>query len=320
MQLEEAWVNDLLIPSLSNSKETLYDVDIVMKILEHFMMQGQSPPTSPPRIKRGLERRRSRSAENIDFEFQESKRSSSASHSSKLRVAKLVDGYLQEIARDVSLPLAKLIALVEAIPDFARIEHDDLYKAIDIFLKFMTWFPFPLVEEILVDNMPSECGNSHCKLLQIRILKSIYNSQEGRLDEFQDWKTRNKDKSSFDVGDIRIRSRNVRPREDQVYRPFGLFSLFILGSFSVGSANEDISSRFIVSSLFFSIQYNDKDVLIRDNKQGFLDNEKYLKLVDWLGQNVDRYCNDNDDVLELVFFNSHVSFRATPRVPHYLGF
>ncbi|KAF6170560.1 hypothetical protein GIB67_031968 [Kingdonia uniflora] len=32
MQLEEARVNDLLIPSLSNSKETLYDVDIVMKI------------------------------------------------------------------------------------------------------------------------------------------------------------------------------------------------------------------------------------------------------------------------------------------------
>ncbi|KAF6137160.1 hypothetical protein GIB67_030924 [Kingdonia uniflora] len=135
MQLEEARVNDLLIPSLSNSKETLYDVDIVMKILEHFMMQGQSPPTSPPRIKRGFERRRSRSAENIDFEFQESRRSSSASHSSKLRVAKLVDGYLQEIARDVHMPLAKLIALAEAIPDFARIEHDDLYKAIDIYLK-----------------------------------------------------------------------------------------------------------------------------------------------------------------------------------------
>ncbi|KAJ4960282.1 hypothetical protein NE237_020192 [Protea cynaroides] len=135
IQLEEATVNDLLIPSLSYTNETLYDVDIVMIILEQFMLQGQSPPTSPPRTKIGFERRRSRSAENVDFEFQESRRSSSASHSSKLKVAKLVDGYLQEIARDVNLPLSKMIAFAEIIPDFARLDHDDLYRAIDIYLK-----------------------------------------------------------------------------------------------------------------------------------------------------------------------------------------
>ena len=135
LQLEDARVSDLLIPSLSYANDTLYDVDIVMIILEQFMLQGQSPPTSPPRSKLGSERRRSRSAENIDFEFQESRRSSSASHSSKLKVAKLVDGYLQEIARDVNLPLSKFIALAEAIPHFARLDHDDLYRAIDIYLK-----------------------------------------------------------------------------------------------------------------------------------------------------------------------------------------
>ncbi|EEF32334.1 BTB/POZ domain-containing protein At1g67900 [Ricinus communis] len=136
LQLEEATVNDLLIPSLSHSNDTIYDVDMVMTILEQFMLQGQSPPTSPPRSKLGFERRRrSRSAENIDLEFQESRRSSSASHSSKLKVAKLVDGYLQEIARDVNLPLSKVIAIAETIPDFARLDHDDLYRAIDIYLK-----------------------------------------------------------------------------------------------------------------------------------------------------------------------------------------
>lgn len=135
LQLEEATVSDLLIPSLSYSNDNLYDVDIVMTILEQFMSQGQSPPTSPPRSKLGFERRRSRSAENIDFELQESRRSSSASHSSKLKVAKLVDGYLQEIARDVNLPLSKFITIAEAIPDFARLDHDDLYRAIDIYLK-----------------------------------------------------------------------------------------------------------------------------------------------------------------------------------------
>ncbi|EOY00644.1 hypothetical protein QUC31_014186 [Theobroma cacao] len=138
LQLEEARVSDLLIPSLSHSSDTLYDVDvdIVMIILEQFMLQGQSPPTSPQRSKLGFERRRrSRSAENIDFEFHESRRSSSASHSSKLKVAKIVDGYLQEIARDKKLPLSKFIAIAETIPDFSRHDHDDLYRAIDIYLK-----------------------------------------------------------------------------------------------------------------------------------------------------------------------------------------
>ncbi|KAA8529639.1 hypothetical protein F0562_034261 [Nyssa sinensis] len=136
LQLEEATVSDLLIPSMSYPNDMIYDFDIVMTILEQFMSQGQSPPTSPPRLMGDFERRRrSRSAENVDFEFQESRRSSSASHSSKLKVAKLVDGYLQEIARDVNFPLSKFIALAEAIPDFARLDHDDLYRAIDIYLK-----------------------------------------------------------------------------------------------------------------------------------------------------------------------------------------
>lgn len=135
LQLEEASVNDLLIRSVSRTNNMMYEVDLVMTILEQFMLQGQSPPTSPPRSRLTIERRRSRSAENINFEFQESRRSSSASHSSKLKVAKLVDRYLQEVARDVNLPLSKFIALAETIPDFARHDHDDLYRAIDIYLK-----------------------------------------------------------------------------------------------------------------------------------------------------------------------------------------
>ncbi|KAL9226366.1 hypothetical protein vseg_002189 [Gypsophila vaccaria] len=134
MQLEEATVKDLLIPS--SLTERRYDVDLFMAILEQYLSQSQSPPTSPPRTKGRYDRRtRSRSAEHINLEFQESRRSSSASHSSKLKVAKLVDGYLQEIAHDKSLPLSKMIAIAEAIPGFARIEHDDLYKAIDTYLK-----------------------------------------------------------------------------------------------------------------------------------------------------------------------------------------
>ncbi|CAM8885888.1 unnamed protein product [Rhodiola kirilowii] len=135
-QLDEAIVSDLLIPPAANVKDLRYDVDIVVVILEHFKTQGQSPPTSPVKIKHGFDRRqRSRSAENINFELQESRRSSTASHSSKLKVAKLVDGYLQEIAQDVNLPLGKLVSIAESVPEFARLDHDGLYRAIDMYLK-----------------------------------------------------------------------------------------------------------------------------------------------------------------------------------------
>ncbi|XAR48108.1 hypothetical protein NMG60_11030824 [Bertholletia excelsa] len=135
LQLEEAKVNDLLIPS--KKEDMVYDVDLILNILEqYFVFQGQSPPTSPPRVKEGFERRqRSRSSEKFDSEFINGRRSSSASHSSKLKVARLVDGFLQEAAADVKLPLSKFIEIAEAVPDFARMDHDDLYKAIDIYLK-----------------------------------------------------------------------------------------------------------------------------------------------------------------------------------------
>lgn len=138
LQLEEASVGDLLIPapSLSNDGDGVaYDVDVVITILEQFALQGQSPPTSPGRLRGDIERRRSRSAENMDSMFQESRRSSSASHSSKLKVAKLVDAFLQKIADDKNLPLSKFVAIAEAVPEFARLDHDDLYKAVDLYLK-----------------------------------------------------------------------------------------------------------------------------------------------------------------------------------------
>ncbi|MFS8020528.1 putative BTB/POZ domain, NPH3 domain, NPH3/RPT2-like family protein [Helianthus anomalus] len=123
-QLDEATVQDLLIPSCSCSSNVMmtYDVEVVLTILEHFMLQSQSPPTSPPtsppRVKGRFEQhRRSRSENNIDFEVQESRRCSSTFHSSKIKVAKL------------------FIALVEVVPDFARLDHDNLYRAIDNYLK-----------------------------------------------------------------------------------------------------------------------------------------------------------------------------------------
>ncbi|THU53343.1 hypothetical protein C4D60_Mb10t13400 [Musa balbisiana] len=74
LQLEEASVDGLLIPLDSNSSGTLYDVDIVMAMLEEFLLQGQSPATSPPREKLRCERRRSRSSENVHPELDKNAR------------------------------------------------------------------------------------------------------------------------------------------------------------------------------------------------------------------------------------------------------
>lgn len=134
LQLEEASVRDLLIPSLAYVNE-MHDVDVVIQMVEHYLLQNQSPPTTPPpeRLKAIPDRRRTRSTEN--FQSLESRQSTAITHGSKHKVAKLIDSYLAEIARDPNLSVAKFLQLAESIPDFARPFHDGLYRAIDMYLK-----------------------------------------------------------------------------------------------------------------------------------------------------------------------------------------
>jgi hypothetical protein len=141
LQLEEASVRDLLIPSLAYVNE-MHDVDVVIQIVEHYLLQNQSPPTTPPpeRLKAIPDRRRTRSTEN--FQSLESRQSTAITHGSKHKVAKLIDSYLAEIARDPILSVAKFLQLAESIPDFARPLHDGLYRAIDMYLKVS--LPIPI--------------------------------------------------------------------------------------------------------------------------------------------------------------------------------
>ncbi|XP_020882407.1 BTB/POZ domain-containing protein At3g26490 [Arabidopsis lyrata subsp. lyrata] len=133
-QLDKATVSELLIP-LSDKSGMLYDVDVVAIMVKQFLSHI-SPEIRPTRTR--TEHRRSRSEENINLEeIQEIRGSLSTSSSPPLlgKVAKLVDSYLQEIARDVNLTVSKFVELAESIPDVSRICHDDLYKAIDIYLQ-----------------------------------------------------------------------------------------------------------------------------------------------------------------------------------------
>ncbi|KAF5475011.1 hypothetical protein F2P56_006861 [Juglans regia] len=109
LQFEEATVSDMLFPLHSTSEEYSYDVDLVVAVLESLVVlwRRQSPTA----------------AENSQF------------LGSMRKVGKLVDSYLQVVAKDVNMPVSKIISLAEALPDIARPEHDDLYKAINIYLK-----------------------------------------------------------------------------------------------------------------------------------------------------------------------------------------
>lgn len=118
-QLEEANVNDILIRT-PEGESTKYDVDTVQKILEEFLLQDQNTEIE--------------SAEG-DHTVQEIRRPGILSDASKLMVAKLIDGYLAEIAKDPNLPVSKFIDLAEMVSSISRPAHDGLYRAIDMYLK-----------------------------------------------------------------------------------------------------------------------------------------------------------------------------------------
>ncbi|EPS59481.1 hypothetical protein M569_15326, partial [Genlisea aurea] len=111
MQLEQAALNDLLIPSYYSKGETTYDVDLVQRLLEHFLMQEQSEVGGSPGGGGGN------------------------SSNAKMRVARLVDSYLTEVSRDRNLSLTKFQVLAEALPESARTSDDGLYRAVDSYLK-----------------------------------------------------------------------------------------------------------------------------------------------------------------------------------------
>lgn len=117
MQLDEATLEDLLMPNLCHSTETLYNVDCVQRILEHFLVMDQATGGASPC-----------SEDNGEL-------IGSPSLTPIAAVAKLIDGYLAEVAPDINLKLPKFQALAAAVPDFARPLDDGLYRAIDIYLK-----------------------------------------------------------------------------------------------------------------------------------------------------------------------------------------
>ncbi|XVF15675.1 hypothetical protein REPUB_Repub09cG0175200 [Reevesia pubescens] len=142
LQLEQATLDDLLIPSYSYLNETLYDVDCVERILGYFLD--------------GLEERNEAETggnNNIIIN------NNNVKPPALMLVGKLIDGYLSEIASDANLKPEKFYNLAILLPDQARNFDDGLYRAVDVYLKAHPWIPESEREKI--------CGVLDCQKLTL---------------------------------------------------------------------------------------------------------------------------------------------------------
>ncbi|XP_038723621.1 BTB/POZ domain-containing protein At5g66560-like isoform X2 [Tripterygium wilfordii] len=137
-QLEQATLDDLLIPSYSYLNETLYDVDCVERILSYFLDNLQE-----------------RDATGIEGEHG----STSVRSPALMLVGKLIDGYLAEIASDANLKPDRFYNLAISLPDQARLFDDGLYRAVDVYLKAHPWISESEREKI--------CGVMDCQKLTL---------------------------------------------------------------------------------------------------------------------------------------------------------
>lgn len=115
-RLEMVTLDDLLIPSI-HAGGSLYDVDTIQRILVNFLQRIEEEE------------------EDEDCGYESEGIGNSPSHGSLLKVGRLIDTYLAEIAPDPYLSLQKFIAMIEVLPDYARVIDDGLYRAVDIYLK-----------------------------------------------------------------------------------------------------------------------------------------------------------------------------------------
>ncbi|KAL0721688.1 hypothetical protein Bca4012_036287 [Brassica carinata] len=134
-QLERATLDDLLVPSYSYLNETLYDVDLVERILSHFLDSLEQQSNSTALVE------------------------ADGRSPSLMLVGKLIDGFLAEIASDANLKSEKFYNLAISLPDQARLYDDGLYRAVDVYLKAHPWVSEEEKEKI--------CGVMDCQKLTL---------------------------------------------------------------------------------------------------------------------------------------------------------
>ncbi|KAK3023330.1 hypothetical protein RJ639_043517 [Escallonia herrerae] len=124
LQLDQAILEDILVPANphGNNHSPMYDIDSIMRIFSIFLNLDEDDD----------EDNQMRDENEMVYDFDSP---GSPKQSAILKVSKLLDNYLAEVALDSNLTPSKFIALAELLPDHARLVNDGLYRAVDIFLK-----------------------------------------------------------------------------------------------------------------------------------------------------------------------------------------
>ncbi|MCO5562804.1 hypothetical protein L7F22_016436 [Adiantum nelumboides] len=127
-QLEQAAVDDLLIPSFSHLSDTYFDLESISRIVGHFLQQEGH----------GREGEGDETAEEDALAFYEHSSGGGGSpppQSAVMKAARVLDSFLAEVAPDANLSVSKFVTFAELMPSYARVVDDGLYRAIDIYLK-----------------------------------------------------------------------------------------------------------------------------------------------------------------------------------------
>ncbi|KAL7604054.1 BTB/POZ domain-containing protein SR1IP1-like [Lactuca sativa] len=103
LQLGQAVLDDILIPSFNFDGDILFDVDTVQRIMMNY----------------------------LEYELE----STNIQENDMEKVGKLMESYLAEIASDRNLSLSKFMDFAEHVPEQAKVSDDGIYRAIDIYLK-----------------------------------------------------------------------------------------------------------------------------------------------------------------------------------------
>ncbi|XP_064978906.1 BTB/POZ domain-containing protein At1g03010-like isoform X1 [Musa acuminata AAA Group] len=125
LQLDQAILEDVLIPAANahgGCQSSLYDTESVARIFSIFLNLEEEEEDGG----------RLREERDGCYELDSPR---SPKQSAIVKVSKLLDSYLAEVALDSNLTPSKFIAIAELLPDHARVVNDGLYRAVDIFLK-----------------------------------------------------------------------------------------------------------------------------------------------------------------------------------------
>ncbi|XP_006290333.2 BTB/POZ domain-containing protein At3g50840 [Capsella rubella] len=229
--LEKATLDDLLIPSYSYLNDTLYDIDLVERLLRRYL---ENDFVSPPSL---------------------------------TVVGKLIDGVLGEIASDGNLKPEKFYDLAVLLPVQARAYDDGLYRAVDIYFKTHPWILEAEKEKICsvmdcrkltVEGCTHAAQNERLPLravvqvlfleqLQLRevITGTLTRDEEREVGEFGRWKRTVKENEV-----LRLDMDTMRTRVNQLERECSYLKKVIVKIIDKTSSSEDGERKWSLGKKF----------------------------------------------------------------------